>query len=98
MLSPYFSTWLTHRTSHPGEWFSVFSENSQAVVLHLKDETEVHGWPSMWPSNAEKGHFFVTGATRKARNADSAISTYRALMRNVEDVTLVEFPAPKERK
>ena len=89
---------VTHRTSHPGEWFSVFSENSQTVVLHLKDDTRVHGWPSMWPSNAEKGHFFVTGATRKERGADDTISRYEALMINVVDVTLVEFPAPKERK
>lgn len=89
---------VTHRTSHPGEWFSVFSENSQAVVLHLKDRTQVHGWPSMWPSNAEKGHFFVTGAMRTTRDADNTISRHEALVINVVDVALVEFPAPKERK
>lgn len=89
---------VTHRTSHPGEWFSVFSENSQAVVLHLKDETQVHGWPSMWPSNAEKGHFFMTRAMRTARDTDSTTSMHEALMINVVDVALVEFVELKERK
>jgi hypothetical protein len=89
---------VTHRTSHPGEWFSVFSENSQNIVLHLKDETEVHGWPSMWPAGAEKGHFFVTDAIRTSRDSDETASTHEALMINVVDVVLVEFPAPKEKK
>jgi hypothetical protein len=85
---------VTHRTSHPGEWFSALSENSQAVVLHLKDETEIHGWPSMWPHNAEKGHFFVTGATRRARGKDNRTSRHEALVINVVDVSLVELAAP----
>ena len=88
---------VTHRTSHPGEWFSALSENSQAIVLHLKDETEIHGWPSMWPSNAEKGHFFVTGATRRMPGRDDKTSRHEALVINVVDVSLVEFAAPKER-
>jgi hypothetical protein len=88
---------VTHRTSHPSEWFGAFSETSQTVVLHLKDETQVHGWPSMWPSHAERGHFFITGATRRARGTDIVTSSHEALMINVVDVTLVEFPARKER-
>jgi len=89
---------VTHRTSHPGEWFSVLSENSQTVVLHLKDETQVHGWPSIWPSNAEKGHFFVTDATRTGCGMDDTTSRHEALMIDVADVTLVEFPALKEKR
>ncbi|MGY3232239.1 hypothetical protein ACVWWJ_003723 [Luteibacter sp. HA06] len=67
-------------------------------MLHLKDETEVHGWPSMWPAGAEKGHFFVTDAIRTSRDSDETASTHEALMINVVDVVLVEFPAPKEKK
>ncbi|WP_213950025.1 DUF6338 family protein [Luteibacter sp. dw_328] len=87
---------VTTRTSHPCEWFTIFSDYSQFVVLHLRDKSTVYGWPVIWPSNAEKGHFLVTDATRKLPGTAGNISHSYAMVINVADVALVEFATPKE--
>jgi hypothetical protein len=86
---------LTTRTSHPGEWFTIFSDYSEFIVLHLKDKSSVHGWPSMWPATSEKGHFLLAHATRTLPDSDQGISQSHALVINVADVVFVEFTTPK---
>jgi len=51
----------THRTSHPSEWFSAFSNhNRRYVILHLKDGRRLFGWPDEWPDACDRGHFVVS--------------------------------------
>jgi hypothetical protein len=53
---------VTNQTSYPSEWYSVFSNGgkSKYVVLHLKDERRLHGFPREWPSNPKDGHFVIS--------------------------------------
>jgi hypothetical protein len=45
----------THRTSHPSEWFSAFSNhNRRYVILHLKDGRRLFGWPDEWPDACDR--------------------------------------------
>jgi hypothetical protein len=30
------------------------------VVIEFKDGRRLYGWPSVWPSNFEKGHLYIT--------------------------------------
>lgn len=53
---------FTVATSHPSEWFGVFSQNKTYVVLHLKDDRRLYGWPEEWPSQPNTGHFSITEA------------------------------------
>lgn len=87
---------ITTRTSHPCEWFTIFSDYSQYVVLHLRDKTTIYGWPAIWPSNAEKGHFLLTEAARAHPDAKEDVSHSAALVINVAEVMFVEFATPKE--
>ena len=48
---------ISRQTSYPSEWFGAFNEHLTYVVLHLKDERRIYGWPVDWPSDPEKGHF-----------------------------------------
>ena len=50
---------LTSRTSHPSEWFYVFSEKVRFVVLQLKDGRRLYGWPKEWPVEPDKGQFYM---------------------------------------
>ena len=36
---------ITRETSFPSEWFGTFLNNVTYVVIHLKDERRVYGWP-----------------------------------------------------
>lgn len=51
---------LTTRSSYPSEWFGVFSEKQNYVILHMVDERRLMGWPKEWPSEFDKGHFYIT--------------------------------------
>jgi len=50
---------LTTRTSHPSEWFYVFSEKVTFVILNLKDGRRLYGWPKEWPLEPDKGQFYI---------------------------------------
>jgi len=59
-----FHKWLrrygfTSRTSHPSEWFCVFTEQVKHVVLNLKDGRRLYGWPKEWPVDPDKGQFYI---------------------------------------
>jgi len=83
-------------SSHPSEWHHALSEYSQFIQLELNDESRVRGWPSIWPSNPEKGHFFVTNATWTKNGIGQGIANIEGLLVNVTDVAYVVILAPQE--
>lgn len=90
---------VSTKTSHPSEWYGVLSEGARYVTLHLKDERMLHGYPQVWPSDPEKGHFYVmhphwlidkNGSPEYVR-----IKDIDGLLIDVKEVTWVEiFPFP----
>lgn len=51
---------ISKRSSHPSEWCIVFAMEPTYVVIEFKDGRRLYGWPSVWPSNFEKGHLYIT--------------------------------------
>lgn len=52
---------ITKETSYPSEWYSTFWRlNDCYVVLHLKGERRLYGWPEEWPSQPDRGHFRIS--------------------------------------
>ena len=52
---------ITQLTSYPTEWYSTFTKNKTYIVLHLKDQRRLYGWPYEWPSSPKEGHFVLAG-------------------------------------
>lgn len=51
---------VTRETSYPSEWYSAFSRHSDCyVVLHLKGNRRLYGWPTEWPGLPDEGHFLI---------------------------------------
>lgn len=50
---------FTSRTSHPSEWFYVFSQKITFIVIHLKDGRRIYGWPKEWPINPKTGQVYL---------------------------------------
>ena len=51
---------LTTRTSYPSEWYGTFVREGQRwIILHLKQDRRLYGWPEEWPDQADKGHFVI---------------------------------------
>ena len=53
---------ITQLTSYPSEWYSIFAKYKSYVVLHLKDQRRLYGWPFEWPSSPKEGHFVLEDA------------------------------------
>lgn len=89
---------FTTRASHPSEWHGVLSERQNHVVLHLADERRLSGYPQIWPSEPEKGHFFIVQPAWLSETGEhSLLSGIEGLLINAKDVKWIEFiDQPKE--
>ena len=86
---------LTRETANPA-WYSSFANNTDCyVVLHLKDERRLFGWPEEWPSHPGQGHFRIKEAIwLDDDNPGSQHENRReiyAIIVAVSDVEIVEF-------
>lgn len=54
---------LTRRASYASEWYEAICHHKGYVVLHLKDERRLFGYPQVWPSNPDRGHFLMVRAS-----------------------------------
>src|SRR6185312_7676850 len=50
---------ITKETSYQSQWFSAFARRNDYVVLQLKDERRIYGWPVEWPSDLGSGQFVL---------------------------------------
>ena len=83
---------FSKRSAHPSEWSGALTEYTRFVVLHLKDDRRLYGWPKMWPSDPEKGHFFITIPSWIGdENQGLPLDALDGLLINVSDVKWVEF-------
>lgn len=82
---------VSHQTSFPSEWFSVFLEPT-FVVLHFNDERRLYGWPVEWPSEPTKGHFVIADPSWLLDNGgEQRITGVKNMLVNVNDVKWIEF-------
>ncbi len=83
---------ITRETAYPSEWYSAFSHHTDCyVVLHLKGERRLYGWPEEWPSRPDEGHFRMAEpqwlTDEKVIPATGVVS----IVIPVIDVEMVEF-------
>jgi len=87
---------LTRRDSYPSRWYSTFAQNDECyVVLHLKGERRLYGWPEEWPNHPAQGHFKIIEGEWLDEDGDSyqvenGAEVFAILVR-VEDIEMVEF-------
>jgi Family of unknown function (DUF6338) len=87
---------LSYRSGLPNEWCTVFAPREQFVVVHLKDDRRLYGWPKVWPADPEKGHLFLTLASWVHGETAVELSDAEGILLNVQDVAHVEFLTPPE--
>ena len=85
---------ITQRTSFPSEWFSAFSQEKRYIVLHLKGNRRLYGWPYEWPDHSDSGHFVLGEAKWLSDGADGKeipLTTVQRILIPAKDVKIVEF-------
>lgn len=88
---------ITRETSYPSQWYRAFLKGETYIVLHLKDERRIYGWPQEWPSDPSKGHFVLQKTSWLDGTEDVPMKGVETVVVNVQDVEIVEFmELPKE--
>ena len=83
---------LTRETSYPSEWYSAFARNPDCyVVLHLKGERRLYGWPEEWPSRPDQGHFSIAEAEWLTEEGSISATGVSTILVPGDDVEMVEF-------
>jgi len=83
---------ISKRTSFPSEWYSAFGREQRWVVLHLKGNRRLFGWPTEWPDQPDTGQFIIDRPEWLLDNGKRApvYRTARILVK-AQDVEMVEF-------
>ena len=87
---------FTRENSYPSEWHASFARNPDCyVILNLKDERRLFGWPEEWPSHPSYGHFRIIEAEWLTADEDGdepeGKTEIFAIVVSMEDVAMVEF-------
>ncbi len=82
---------ISRETSFPSEWFGTFSQRVTYIVLHLKDERRLYGWPIEWPSLPDRGHFLLVEASWLEDSKEIPVKGVESILVDVTDVRWVEF-------
>ncbi len=83
---------LTKENSFPSEWYSTFARNPDCyVVLHLKGERRLYGWPEEWPSRPDQGHFRIAEAEWLTEEGPKQATGVSVILVPGDEVEMVEF-------
>lgn len=83
---------ITKQTSWASEWHGVFHKNVTFILLHLKDERRLYGWPIEWPSDPTKGHFLISQPGWQLDDGEvHQLEGVENILIDVADVKWVEF-------
>ena len=83
---------FTTRTSHPSEWFYVFSKTITFIILHLKDGRRLYGWPKEWPIEPGRGQFYIMLPSWILENGKQLdLPELDGILIDAKDVRWVEF-------
>ena len=83
---------FTRETSYPSEWYSSFHRyNESYVVLHLKGDRRLYGWPQEWPSRPGQGHFIIAEGEWLVDNTSVHLEGVSIILIPGEEVEMVEF-------
>jgi hypothetical protein len=90
---------VTSQSSYPSEWYGTFSETKKYIILDLKDERRIMGWPVEWPNYPDKGHFVLEEASWLTTEESGKISllTIDKIMIDANNVEMVEFVKDDEK-
>jgi hypothetical protein len=82
---------FTKQTSYPSEWYGTFSQNKTYVVLHLKDQRRIYGWPEEWPNEPEVGYFSISEAEWLEDSKRIPLQDVSNILIPASEVLFVEF-------
>lgn len=83
---------ITSKTTKPSVWIDVLSETKAYVVVHLKDERRIYGWPRRYSDDETERAIFLEQATWLTENGDALNDPpIGILLDKNSDIAFIEF-------
>ena len=83
---------VTRQSSYQSAQYSAFAFHRDCyVVLHLKGERRLYGWPKEWPSRPDEKHFLIEECEWLEGNERRAIEGVSHILMPASEVEMVEF-------
>lgn len=83
---------ITRENSYPSQWYSAFDRHAGCyLVLHLKGERRLYGWPTEWPSRPDEGHFLIEEVEWLDGDERTPAEGVVGMLVHVSEVEMVEF-------
>ena len=83
---------VTRENSYPSQWYSAFDRHADCyLVLHLKGERRLYGWPTEWPSRPDEGHFLIEEVEWLHGDERTPAEGVAGMLVPVSEVEMVEF-------
>lgn len=86
---------VTDQTSFSSEWYGALCRNQGYVVLHLKGNRRLYGWPEEWPSVADQGHFVMARAEWLIDRERVELTGVDRIVIRADEVEMVELMSVK---
>lgn len=85
---------VTRENSYPSQWYSAFDRHADCyLVLHLKGDRHLYGWPTEWPSRPDEGHFLIEEVEWLEGGERTPAKGVAGMLVPVSEVEMVEFLA-----
>ena len=84
---------ITRQSSYQSAQYSAFAHHGDCyVVLHLKGQRRLYGWPKEWPSRPEDQHFLIEECEwLKDNNDRTPLEGVSHILVSAAEVEMVEF-------
>ena len=83
---------MSSRTSYPSEWYSAFTTHkNRYILLWLKDERRLRGWPEEWPDQSDKGFFILANPEWILGDEIAPLYKAKRFLVPASEVKMVEF-------
>ncbi|MCY3941128.1 MAG: DUF6338 family protein [Gammaproteobacteria bacterium] len=83
---------LTRQSSYRSAQYSAFAFHTDCyVVLHLKGERRLFGWPREWPSRPDDQHFLIEECEWLEEKGRSSIDGVSHMLIPASEVEMIEF-------
>ncbi len=88
---------ITTKSSRPNTWSDVFLSEDRHVIIHLKDERRIRGYPTRFSTDSEEGYIYLFNPAwinddRQQEDAPVYIETgAHGILVNKAEIDLIEF-------
>ncbi|MGK8186959.1 DUF6338 family protein [Serratia marcescens] len=82
---------VTKQTPYPSEWEDIFNQVATYVIVNLKNERRISGWPIIFPSDPTKGHLVLQDPEWIIDGEYIKLESAEYITISVADIEYVEF-------